>query len=377
MVLEESNRLSVKESLDSRLEGLLEHAAKVSDAAYAGLVLYEHDPSGEPAIVWQGRGQPGRDYVTAVRWALLRAEPLLLQEEADAKRIVGSTLSEEALPLICIPITSNGAQKGALIVGLPPSLRAELPQRLPILEPFAELAGALLEIAALRDELYQKEERVRHLIKSTLDTQEAERERICLEVHDGVTQTLASAFQYLQTLESTVPEGTPGRQLVLRASALVRQAMQESREVINSLQPATLKDLGLVATLRQEMRQLEAESKWKVDFKADSIRLPQDMETGLYRIVSEAITNVRKHAGTDRLRVRLEKKGDHISVEIRDWGAGFDPKAWSIVYGRKSTGLLSMRKRAELLQGNCTIESSPGQGTAVIVEIPAKGWERK
>jgi len=218
---------------------------------------------------------------------------------------------------------------------------------------------------------------VRELIKNTLDAQEAERERICLEVHDGVTQTLASAFQYLQTLESTSLEGTPDRQLLLRARALVRQAIQESKEVINSLQPAVLKDLGLVATLRQEMRQLESESKWKVDFKADSIRLPQDVETGLYRIVSEAIANVRKHAGTDHLSVRLEKKEDHISIEIRDWGKGFDPQAWAIIYGKRGTGLFSMRKRAELLQGNCTIESSPGQGTTVRVEIPAQGWERK
>ena len=217
------------------------------------------------------------------------------------------------------------------------------------------------------------EEQVRGLIRDTLTAQEAERERICLEVHDGVTQTLASAFQYLQTFETTLTEGTPAKQLVLRASALVKQAIQESREVINSLQPATLRDLGLVATLRQEMRQLEQETRWKIDFKADTIRLPVDIETGLYRIIREAITNARKHADTDRLRLVISSADNRVKVEVRDWGIGFNYNPQNMLR-RRGAGLLSMRKRAELLQGVCDIQSSPGQGTTVRVEIPLSSY---
>ena len=233
----------------------------------------------------------------------------------------------------------------------------------------SRLSGVPSEIVTLRRELSIKEEQVRNLIRDTLEAQEAERERICLEVHDGVTQTLASVFQYLQTLETGSLEGTHARQLLLRASALVKQAIQESREVINSLQPATLRDLGLVATLRQEIRQMEQETRWKIDFKADAIRLPQDVETGLYRIIHEAITNARKHADTKRLRVSIISRDEQVKVEVRDWGVGFDYNPQD-VSRRQSTGLLSMRKRAELLQGNCVIESTPGQGTVVSVEIP-------
>ena len=233
----------------------------------------------------------------------------------------------------------------------------------------SKLTGVPSEIASLRRELATKEEQVRNLIRDTLDAQEAERERICLEVHDGVTQTLASVFQYLQTLETTSLEGTPAQQLLLRASALVKQAIQESREVINSLQPATLRDLGLVATLRQEMRQLEQETGWKVDFKADAIRLPRDVETGLYRIIHEAITNARKYADTKHVSVRISSVDDRVEVEVRDWGVGFNynPQDMS---RRRGTGLLSMRKRAELLQGACDIQSTPGEGTTIRIEIP-------
>ena len=233
----------------------------------------------------------------------------------------------------------------------------------------SRLSGVPSEIATLQRELSIKEEQVRNLIRDTLEAQEAERERICLEVHDGVTQTLASVFQYLQALETVSLESNHARQLLLRTSTLVKQAIQESREVINSLQPATLRDLGLMATLRQDIRQMEQETRWKIDFKADAIRPPQDVETGLYRIIHEAITNARKHADTKRLRIRITSTDDKVRVEVRDWGVGFDYNPQD-VSRKQSTGLLSMRKRAELLQGICDIQSTAGQGTVVSVEIP-------
>ena len=240
--------------------------------------------------------------------------------------------------------------------------------------------GKIQGIVCVAEDITERkwvEEQMRSLIRDTLNAQEAERERICLDVHDGVTQTLASVFQYLQAMETALPEGShQARQLLLRASALVRQAIQESREVINSLQPATLRDVGLVPTLRQEMRQLEQETRWEVDFKADAIRLPVDIETGLYRIIHEAITNARKHADTKRLRVRINTADNRVKVEVRDWGIGFNynPREAS---SRRGTGLFSMRKRAELMQGVCDIQSSPGQGTSVRVEIPLSSYREQ
>ena len=244
-------------------------------------------------------------------------------------------------------------------------------QTSPIIQESSEpqLTDAILEIAALKRDLSHKEEQVRDLIRDTLDGQEAERERLCLEVHDGVAQTLVSAFQYLQTLEANSLDGTRTRRLLLRASALVKQAIQESREVINSLQPATLRELGLVATLRQEIRHMEQENRWKINFKADAIRLPQDVETGLYRIIQEAITNARKHADAKHLRIRITSADDRVKVMVRDWGVGFNYNTPDTAR-KRGTGLLGMRKRAELLQGTCDILSTVGRGTVVSVEIP-------
>ena len=240
--------------------------------------------------------------------------------------------------------------------------------------------GKIQGIVCVAEDITERkraEEQMRGLIRDTLNAQEAERERICLDVHDGVTQTMASAFQYFQATETALPEGShQARQLLLRASALVRQAIQESREVINSLQPATLRDLGLVPTLRQEMRQLEQETGWQVDFKTDAISLAQDVETGLYRIIHEAITNTRKHADTKRLSVRISTADDRVKVEVRDWGIGFNYNPRDISK-RHGTGLLSMSRRAELLQGACDIQSNPGQGTTVRVEIPSSSYREQ
>jgi PAS domain S-box-containing protein len=212
-------------------------------------------------------------------------------------------------------------------------------------------------------------EEVRALIRETIDAQETERERICLEVHDGVAQTLVAAFQYLQALEATLPDDMKGSPLLAKATVQVKQAIQESREIINSLQPATLSDLGLVSTLRHELKRLGQETGLKIDFKADAIRLSKDIETGLYRIIHEAIANARKHADTRRLRVKINSEDGGVRVEVRDWGKGFDQVHLDRAR-RRGTGLFSIRKRAELLKGTCEIQSKPGEGTTVCVDIP-------
>lgn len=292
-----------------------------------------------------------------------------MQDKADARRIVGLSLGNNVLPLFCAPVLSDGTAWGVLLVGRTRLADEELWHKLPLLEHLAELAGAFLENAALQASLRNREEQLCHLVKNTLRSQETEREHICFEVHDGVCQSLVSAFQYLQTLETDIPESISGRQLLFKARTLVKQAIQESREIINSLQPATLKDLGLIATLRQEMQQLEQETGWLVEFKADAIRLPVDVETGLYRIIHEAIVNVKKHAHTTRLRVAITYSLARLNIEVKDWGIGFDHNQRQ-VSGRRGIGLLSMCKRAELLQGTCNIQSERGEGTTVRVEIP-------
>ena len=356
-------------ALDSRLKSIVDWAGKESGASYAFLLLSDRETPGLNNITWYGREQNMKGCTAVAQWVLSRAKPLILQEQADAKKLLGSALGKEMLPIICVPVIRITNPAGVLGAGSPYSAGEKFQYWLPLLESLGELAGALLEVIDLRQRLSQKKEQVRCLIKNTLEAQEVERECICLDIHDGVTQTLTAAFQYLQTLNAVLPEDNHTRQLSLRTGSLVKQAIQELREVINSLQPTALKRFGLVTTLGQEIRELEQELGWKIDFETDAPRLPGDIEIGLYRIIHEAITNARKHAHTQRLRIRLNSTDGRVKAEVRDWGVGFICNSPDII-GRHNTGLLSMRKRAELLQGTCEIRSIPGLGTAVLVEIP-------
>jgi len=267
------------------------------------------------------------------------------------------------------PVGVNGAISDVLAVWSPNLSEEDMP----MVTAFANQTVTVVENAKLRRRLGEEEKQVSSLVRTTLDAQEAERERICLEVHDGVAQTLASAFQYLQAFDNA-PETqiSQARHLTRKASTLVKQAIQESREVINSLRPAALSRLGLVPTLRQEINALEKDTGWKIDFAADHIRPGKEIETALYRIIHEAFINIRKHARTDHVSVELRQSGKEIVAQVRDWGVGFELKPlWSWA-SQRGTGLLSMLRRAELLGGECHIESSPGQGTTVTVKVPVK-----
>ena len=230
------------------------------------------------------------------------------------------------------------------------------------------------EAALLENERENRElvEQLHRLVGNTITAQEAERERICLEVHDGVAQTVASAYQYLQGIESNLPADSPDADLIGKAKAQMKHAIQEAREVVSSLQPAALKDLGLIPTLRQEMHRIEEENGWTINFDAQAQRYPAAIEIGLYRIIHEAITNIKKHTHTRGVDISIMNDGQYINVLIKDHGKGFDKDAPDI-QKKKGIGLISMRKRAELLQGTLNIESIRGQGTAVMIKIPFDG----
>ena len=298
----------------------------------------------------------------------------LLRPHLEAKV---AALAQQALgidSIALLPLLAAERCLGVFIVAGGPA-RPITDSDLPALEIFAAQAVLAIQSVRLHQDLREREQQVSLLLKATIDAQEMERERICLEIHDGVAQTLAAAFHYLQTLDGRPELGDDVRVSLRKAASLVRSASLEAREVIATLRPAALDTVGLIGVLRYEMDELRTRTGLVVDLDVDQVRFPKEVETALYRILREAISNVTKHAQAGRVAVRVKQGPGRVVAEVQDDGVGFDPHASRRQERRKGVGLLSMHKRAELINGSFEVFSSPGNGTRVYVELPLDARE--
>jgi signal transduction histidine kinase len=196
-----------------------------------------------------------------------------------------------------------------------------------------------------------------------------ERNRLARELHDAVAQKLFSlrlTAQAATALATRDPERVPAE--LAQVERLAADALAELRAVIFELRPADLAEDGLAASLRKQVEVLDRVFDARLTFQADpDVTLPGDRELMLFRVAQEAVHNALRHARAGDVSVKLRRSGDDVSLTVVDDGAGFDPAE----AGRDGLGLASMRDRAEAVGGTLTIESAPGSGTVVQVEVSA------
>jgi PAS domain S-box-containing protein len=214
------------------------------------------------------------------------------------------------------------------------------------------------------------------LLKRFVRVQEEERARVSREIHDSVTQLTHAAAIHLD-LALELLDGSPpaAHQEVERGRDLARAAANEARRLIAGLRPETLDMLGLSGALQQEVETLRA-AGWPVDFEDGDLagmRLDPEAEITLFRVVQEALSNVRKHAGHARVRVRLTRRNGSVRLEVRDWGRGFDPKAVKSTARGEQVGLVGIRERMHLLGGRVEVRSSADTGTTIRATLPVAG----
>jgi PAS domain S-box-containing protein len=202
---------------------------------------------------------------------------------------------------------------------------------------------------------------------------EEERRQIAYELHDGLAQMLTSTHQHLQAFAAGHRPRSPQTRAELEhVLDLARRSVSEIRRVIAGLRPTALDDFGLAMALQMHVAALQAEG-WDVEFRhtLGSQRLTPALETTLFRIAQEALTNVRKHAQTTHVRLTLDRHERIVRLMVQDWGCGFEP---AVVLGGvrpgERIGLRGMRERAALLGGEWYVQSSPGAGTLVVAEVP-------
>ncbi|HVT56802.1 MAG TPA: ATP-binding protein [Thermoanaerobaculia bacterium] len=249
----------------------------------------------------------------------------------------------------------------------------------------------------LLQQLIESEQRFRRLAKAVWKVQEEERRRLARELHDGLGQNLTALKNELEMLERQVGgeggdgaaaaaargesgaggEGVAdGRGLRVRlagAAELAGRLLYETRELSRLLRPAILDDLGLGPALRWLARTLREGPGLQVQLACDGLegRLDPDLETLIFRVAQEALTNVLKHSGVSAASLELRRSGSLLALRVSDAGAGFEP---AVVLGsaasESGSGLRGIRDRVELFGGRCRVLAAPGQGTTLKVEVP-------
>jgi signal transduction histidine kinase len=242
-------------------------------------------------------------------------------------------------------------------------------------QALANQAAIAIENGRLFSELERQREALRQLSLRLVNTQEEERRRLSRELHDELGQALTALKINLDLARRNLPVDAPAKlqRSLEEASQLAIHTQERARGLSLALRPTILDDLGLVPALRWELDCYEQRTGLTVYFRADlaEVVLSPELEITLYRIISEALTNVARHACARHSWVLLQAQDHHIAATIEDDGIGFDAIRWFDSPGaRHSLGLVSMRERAQLLGGSLSITSKPNCGAKIQVQFP-------
>jgi len=226
----------------------------------------------------------------------------------------------------------------------------------------------------LNEKLLKEHNQRKILSKSLIDLLEKDRRQIAMELHDHIGQTLTSIKLNLEMINGKLkPGGTElGAQIAVAQERTI-QAIKDIKNVSRGLRPAMIESLGVVSSLRELFNEIQQQTDIEIRFFSRGIpkRFEEAKELAVYRIAQEALTNIIRHARAKNIFVNLVKKDKKLLLSVEDNGVGFDQDKVMKPSKRKgSLGLLIMKERAVQLDGEFTIESQPGKGTHLLVEIP-------
>jgi two-component system, NarL family, sensor histidine kinase UhpB len=220
------------------------------------------------------------------------------------------------------------------------------------------------------------DESTRHRAAQIINAQEEERKRVARELHDETSQVLTSLLISLALLEESTTSPT-ARERIVETRQLAHQTLRAIRSLSIDLRPSALDDLGLLPALRWYIKEYQQKFPIVVEFHTTGFkeRLSSEMETVLYRIVQEALTNVARHAHASKATITMKEEHSAVDVVIQDNGSGFtagtleEKPADGQEHG---WGLVGMYERAKLLEGELTIDSAPGKGTTIHAKLPLR-----
>lgn len=312
---------------------------------------------------------------------------LYLPEEDGDTLVLRSGWGEAAAGLARLQLRVTGAELARAAAALPSIFALQLPskqrsggvlvvqrtanepftrEQVDLLRMISLEAGIAMENARLFAELRAANQRLQSLSRRLLAVQEEERRHIGRELHDQIGQMLTALKLMLDSLQHP---GTSMQQVVAEADRLIDELFGATRGLSLELRPPMLDDRGLLAALLWHVERYQQQTRISVEVRHTELpRLNGEVETAAFRIAQEALTNVARHSGATSARVLVWMANELLMLQIEEDGVGFDVEA---AWQQASGGLSGMRERATLLGGRFTVDSEPGRGTTISVELPA------
>ena len=369
------------QDLDVILETALEKALKVLNLTFGGIFLIDYAKSA--FVLRAEHGLPGGVSAQTSRIqlcdemlmrALLKKELRLNPEPIfPAFRAMLPDENNRSVPLICFLITAKEKASGFLALNVPPDRDITAGQDFHLLGSLGNFLGGAIENTQLAQTIRRHREELKGLTAKLFHSQEIERRRIARELHDEVGQALTGINFSLETVEkAAVREPERLKMHMQRIKKQINSTYQEMRRLSHRLHPALLSDLGLEPALEVYLKNISEHSDLRIDFNMMGFekRVDLDIESVLYRLSQEALTNTLKHADATRFKLSVIKSYPNIIFLAQDDGIGFEAEEFT--GNTPALGLLSMRERAAMLGGKFRLHTSKGAGVRIRVEIPIK-----
>jgi signal transduction histidine kinase len=268
-----------------------------------------------------------------------------------------------------VPLKAEGETIGVMAIGFTKPYEW-LPTERELMRAIADRAALAIERAQMTDALREREQRIAELSAHLLRVQEEERKRISRELHDETGQALMVIRLYLGMME----QGATARNIrgkIKETVEVVDRTIEGIRRIIGKLSPLVLQELGLVAAIRKEAKDLAKATglKMRVMIAEDVGRLAPGTEQAIYRVVQEALHNVAKHAQAKNVTIQVVREGEKVSVQVEDDGVGIQAARGNPRNG--SFGLAGIKERIAMLGGVSRVISTKGKGTRIEITVPA------
>ena len=361
--------LSAETELTRALQACLDAALTASDMECGGVYLVDR-LGGVDLVVHKGLSDEFAESqahfdADATQVKLIEAgEPIYIENQGYPAVIQDVIEKANFSVTACLPVVNEGKIIACMNLA---SFRLDEvpPESRDALEAITTQIGTAIARIGAEEKLRGE----RQFLKQFLELQERERKLVSYEIHDGLAQQIAGGLMQLQALRQFPDRHCEDADRVFETGlGLLADGLAEARRLIAGLRPMILDELGVIAAVNHLINETAQREEIEIEFVHHKYvkRLIPPLETTVFRIVQEALTNVCRHSRSKKARVELVVNSDSVHATIEDWGIGFDPDRVE----QKRFGLRGMRERAELFGGRAIVDSAPGKGARIKVELP-------